>query len=79
VRASRAISRTRYFIITADHTYTQNGVIAKYRIPLTFYAPGFLKAEKNATLASQLDISADTDFDAVGQDKAREHGQIDLG
>ncbi|AFM12980.1 LTA synthase family protein [Turneriella parva] len=54
-RKSRYFMNT-VFIITADHTYTQNGVIAKYRIPLTFYAPGFLKPEKNATLASQLDI-----------------------
>ena len=53
--------RSRYFkdtvfVITADHTYTQNGVLNKYRIPLVFYAPGFLKAEKRDYLASQLDI-----------------------
>jgi len=54
-RTSRYYKNT-IFIITADHTYTQNGVIAKYRIPLTFYAPGFLKPAKNATIASQLDI-----------------------
>lgn len=53
--------RSRYFcdtifVITADHTYTQNGVRDKYRIPLVFYAPGMLKAEKREYLASQLDI-----------------------
>lgn len=53
--------RSRYFkdtvfVITADHTYTQNGVLNKYRIPLVFYSPGFLKAEKRDYLASQLDI-----------------------
>lgn len=54
-RQSRYFQNT-VFIITADHTYTQNGVLNKYRIPLLFYAPGLLKAEKRAGLASQLDI-----------------------
>lgn len=44
------------FVITADHTYTQNGVMAKFHIPLVFYAPGFLKPERRHNLASQLDI-----------------------
>ncbi len=54
-RKSRYFANT-IFIITADHTYTQNGVLDKYRIPLLFYAPGFLRFEKRNGIASQLDI-----------------------
>jgi phosphoglycerol transferase MdoB-like AlkP superfamily enzyme len=51
-----AYFRDTVFVITADHTYTQNGVLAKYRIPLVFYAPGYLPREDREETASQLDI-----------------------
>lgn len=44
------------FVITADHTYGQNGVFHQYHVPLVFYSPNFLPVEKRSELASQLDI-----------------------
>lgn len=44
------------FIITADHTYTQEGVLNKFHVPILFYSPGFLKPAQDGRIASQLDI-----------------------
>jgi len=44
------------FILTADHTYTQKGVIAKFHVPILVYSPAFVRAGRDARIASQLDI-----------------------
>ncbi|WP_428048310.1 LTA synthase family protein [Candidatus Proelusimicrobium excrementi] len=45
------------FIFVADHTFNRNGNIKeKYHIPFLIYAPKYVKAQKNDTLGSQLDI-----------------------
>lgn len=48
--------RNTVIVITADHTYTQEGVLNKFHVPILFYSPGFLKPARDSRIASHLDI-----------------------
>ncbi|MBC8258991.1 MAG: sulfatase-like hydrolase/transferase [SAR324 cluster bacterium] len=47
------------FVITADHVlahFQSGGFLARFRIPLIFYAPALLKAKEIEIVSSQLDL-----------------------
>lgn len=44
------------FVFVADHAFEEAQGLDSFHIPLLFYAPGFIAAKSDETVASQLDI-----------------------